>query len=119
MRRVAFLAIGWICVVVGAVIAPLPPPFAFGVPLLLVGLYILASNSKWTRRVLQRLRERYPGVSAKVEGWKESSIPQVRRFVRITAPQSLARLARRRAFRARLVRLRRRRGAVRAEAEPS
>lgn len=98
--------------------APLPPPFAFGVPLLLFGLYMLAVNSKWSRRGMQRLRERYPEISSKIEGWRESSIPQVRRFVKITAPQSLKRLARLRAFRA--ARLRRpRRSRSSAPAEPS
>lgn len=118
MRRVIFLTIGWICVVVGAVVAPLPPPFAFGVPLLLFGLYILAVNSKWSRRGMQRLRERYPDISAKIDGWPESSIPQVRQFVKITAPQSLKRLARLKAFRA--ARLRRpRRNRPSAPVEPS
>lgn len=93
-RSWLWIAVGWVLVIVGGLLAPLPWPFGFGAPLLFIGLYILATNSKWTRRGLQRLRERYPGVSAKLDGWKSSSIPQVRRFVKITRPQGLARLAR-------------------------
>lgn len=95
-RRWLWIAIGWICVIIGAIMAPLPWPFGFGVPLLFLGLYILATHSKWTRRGLQRLRERYPGASARLDRWKSSSIPQVRRFVKITRPQGLIRLARKR-----------------------
>ena len=104
MERWGLIAIGWVCVVVGAIMTPLPWPFGFGAPLLFIGLYILATRSKWTRRGLQRLRNRYPVISTRLEGWKESSIPQVRRFVKITAPQAFKRRSRILAWRKRRLR---------------
>lgn len=63
MRSTLLISIGWILVIFGAVITPLPPPFAFGLIMVVAGLSILAANSKPARRRIQLLRHQNPSFS--------------------------------------------------------
>lgn len=88
------ITLGWFLVVVGAIMTPLPPPFAFGIVILTIGLSILSAYSKGMRRCIQSTRYRYRRLSNAIE---EVS-PRLPRFVadaiRQTNPASLARLKR-------------------------
>lgn len=64
MRRTVLLIIGWVLTVVGAIVTPLPPPFAFGIYLLGAGIAILIANSRAVRRFIQFLRLRHPRLCA-------------------------------------------------------
>ncbi|MEJ2007262.1 MAG: PGPGW domain-containing protein [Acidobacteriota bacterium] len=59
------LLTGWGLIVVG--VAGLFLPFLQGVLLLLIGLSILSSEYAWARRLLHKLRERFPGISSRLE----------------------------------------------------
>ncbi len=60
-RRIAILALGWGFIVLG--IVGLVLPVLQGFLFLLIGLALLSSESKTARRLLARLRKRYPGLS--------------------------------------------------------
>lgn len=94
VQRVFLLGLGWMLFVTGAIITPLPPPFAFGFILLLIGLAILSSQSKTFRRGVQYMRHRYPGLSKRLEAVKPRAPQAVKRFIHVTAPLALERLHR-------------------------
>lgn len=95
--------VGSVLLVVGTIMTPLPPPFAFGIVLVLIGLAILAAWSKTARRWMQKGRERFPSVSDRLERVSPRLPDALRRTLKRTSPASLHRLQR---FRERL-RLRR------------
>ena len=64
MRRALVLALGWALVLLG--IAGLFLPLLQGVALILVGLYVLSRESETARRLLDRIRERHPGLWTKM-----------------------------------------------------
>ncbi len=65
VKRVVVLALGWGLVVLGVVglFLPILPGFLF----LLIGLALLSSESATARRILERLRARYPGLSERID----------------------------------------------------
>jgi len=64
-KKVARLMLGWGFILVG--IVGLFVPILQGVLFLVVGLVILSSEYVWAARLLQRLRTRFPGLSARFE----------------------------------------------------
>ena len=64
-KRIAVLALGWGFIVLG--IVGLVLPVLQGVVFLLIGLALLSSQSKTARRILERLRARYPGLSDRID----------------------------------------------------
>jgi hypothetical protein len=56
--RYVLIGIGWVVVVAGVIIAPLPGPF--GVPIIMVGLILILRNSYPLRRAFVRLQHKYP-----------------------------------------------------------
>ena len=62
-KRVAVLLLGWAFVLLG--IVGLFLPVLQGVLFLLIGLIILSSEYLWAQKLLQRLRNRFPGVARK------------------------------------------------------
>ena len=65
VRRIVVLALGWGFIVLG--IVGLVLPVLQGVLFLLIGLALLSSESEMARRLLARLRARYPGLSRKLD----------------------------------------------------
>ena len=59
-KRIAILALGWVFILFG--IVGLFLPILQGFLFLLIGLALLSSESKTARRILERLRARYPGL---------------------------------------------------------
>jgi hypothetical protein len=100
MRRIFFVGIGWLLVVIGAVITPMPVPIPMiGLAPLLVGCAILTAHSKSFRRALQQARHRHGWLSRHFDYFNERGPRAVRTMVRRTRPLVLLRHARRRAFR--------------------
>lgn len=64
-KRVAVLLLGWAFVLLGVV--GLFLPVLQGVLFLLIGLIILSSEYLWAQKLLQRLRNRFPGVAHKAD----------------------------------------------------
>lgn len=88
------VSLGLLLLVVGAVVTPLPPPFAFGAVMVIAGLAILAGWSKTARRWMQKGRARHP----KFSGWLDRLGARLPRFLRQplrrTHPAALGRLQR-------------------------
>jgi uncharacterized protein len=61
-KRLAAIAVGWLCVALG--IAGLFLPFLQGILFLLMGLVILSKEYRWARKLLSRLRSRFPRLDA-------------------------------------------------------
>lgn len=57
-KRIALLIVGWLFIVLG--IAGLFLPFLQGILFLLIGLVILSTEYHWARRVLEKVRTRFP-----------------------------------------------------------
>ncbi|GEM_PF-1311519 len=100
IKRWALLAIGWFLTITGAVITPLPPPFAFGFVLLFIGLYILSSQSKIVRRWIQWSRHRFPKFSRQMDNLKPRMPERMRGFITRTRPLAIDRMRRWRKIRA-------------------
>ena len=65
VKRIAVLALGWGFIVLG--IVGLVLPVLQGFLFLLIGVALLASVSVTARRLLERLRARYPGLSQRID----------------------------------------------------
>ena len=64
-KRIAILALGWVFILFG--IVGLFLPILQGFLFLLIGLALLSSESRTARRILERLRARYPGLSERFD----------------------------------------------------
>lgn len=58
LKRMAFMALGTVLILLGALIAPLPGPF--GLPVAVVGLVIVLRNSYWAKRRFIRAQRAWP-----------------------------------------------------------
>lgn len=65
LKRILILGLGWFFIALG--IAGLFLPILQGVLFLLIGLAILSGESRWARRLLVRLRRRYPSLSGRID----------------------------------------------------
>ncbi len=94
IRSYSLLVLGWILVLVGIIITPLPVPF--GLMLVGVGLYLLTRESKVMRRQVARMRHSSPGFSS-VLRYVGRRVPILRRMVSVTEPGLVLKAAQRRA----------------------
>jgi uncharacterized membrane protein YbaN (DUF454 family) len=69
IKRIISLTIGWTLILLGVV--GLFVPILQGILFILLGLYVLSRESKTARRLLDRLRERYPDAYAKMRLLKD------------------------------------------------
>jgi uncharacterized membrane protein YbaN (DUF454 family) len=69
VRRVAMLTLGWVFILLGVI--GLVLPLLQGVLLILVGLYILSRESRTARKVLLRLRHRFPRLDRELNRAKQ------------------------------------------------
>jgi len=65
IKRIAVPVVGWAFILLG--IVGLFLPILQGVLFLIVGLVILSSEYVWAHHLLNKLRERFPGVSRKAD----------------------------------------------------
>lgn len=73
LRWVSVAVAGGACVLVGLVLLVLPGP---GIPLLIVGLVILATEFAWAEALLQRVKKNGTALTSTVAdriGWKRRS----------------------------------------------
>ena len=98
MRRLLLIGLGWIFVVVGAVLTPMPIPIPMiGVAPLLIGCAILTAHSKSFRRGLMAVRLRFGWLSRHFDAFLHRGPQAIRHMVRRTRPVVLMRHARMRA----------------------
>ena len=64
-KRIVILALGWGFILLG--IAGIFLPILQGILFLLIGLALLSMESETARRLLHKLRARFPGISAKID----------------------------------------------------
>ncbi|MBK9739802.1 MAG: PGPGW domain-containing protein [Actinobacteria bacterium] len=75
LRWVGVAVAGGACVLAGLVLLVLPGP---GIPLLIVGLVILATEFAWAESILRRVKKHGTAVTSTVSdrlGWKRRSAP--------------------------------------------
>jgi uncharacterized membrane protein YbaN (DUF454 family) len=85
VRRIVVLAIGWTLIALGVI--GLFLPFLQGVLFIMLGLLVLSRESETARRWLQRGRQRYPRVDAKLKDWGEWWRRRLGRHPEEDAPQ--------------------------------
>ena len=66
-KKLLAVLLGWVFVALGVigVVLPILP----GIPLLLIGLFVLSSEYVWAHQLLGRIRERFPAASRKAQEW--------------------------------------------------
>lgn len=79
-KRILILIAGWSFVLVG--IVGLILPFLQGVLFILVGLIILSSQYAWARRLLEKLRERFPKIGRTADAAAAKATTWMNRFSR-------------------------------------
>jgi uncharacterized membrane protein YbaN (DUF454 family) len=67
LKRLAFIAVGWILLMLGAI--GLFLPILPGVLIVVVGLSILSAEYEWARRWMTTLRRRFPATDKKLQGF--------------------------------------------------
>lgn len=90
LQSMGLMLVGVVCLSIGLLFLPLPPPF-FGMVFIVLGIPLLAAGSKRTRRLIQHLRWRYYRHNSKVEYLLERMPGFVRRHGRKTRPEGLIR----------------------------
>lgn len=77
-KRWLRIGLGWVFVLFGLV--GLILPFLQGIVFLLLGLVLLAGEQAWARRLLDRLRQRFPRVAAAAHRAEERGRAIIRRI---------------------------------------
>ncbi len=78
MKRLLKLFLGWAFVALG--IVGLVLPVLQGLLFIAIGFAILAQESEWARRQLEKLRHRYPQLSEKFDTAADKANATLRRF---------------------------------------
>lgn len=100
MRRAFYLVLGWLLLIGGLVITPMPIPIPLiGIVPFLVGCAILSQHSKVFRRFLQYMRHRFEWFSRRIESVAHRMPGIVKHMIRRTNPVAHVRLARKRSHR--------------------
>jgi uncharacterized membrane protein YbaN (DUF454 family) len=73
LRHLVLLCVGWGFILLG--IAGLFLPLLQGVLFLVIGLFILSSEYAWARKLLQKLRVRFPAIAKRLRQRQPSSVP--------------------------------------------
>ena len=69
LRRLTTLVLGWFLIGLGVI--GLFVPVLQGVLLILLGLYVLSRELHWARRLLNRVRDRYPALERQIQRLRE------------------------------------------------
>ena len=78
-KRLLGLAAGWSLVSLG--VLGLLLPILPGLPFLLIGITVLSAEYVWARRLLQKLRDRFPALISRSDAAKARAGEWVRRIV--------------------------------------
>lgn len=84
-KRVGVLVLGWAFILLG--IAGLFLPVLQGILFLLIGLFILSSEYVWAHKLLQRVRQRFPGIAGKADEAAVRAAAWMRRIFGQGAPR--------------------------------
>ncbi|GEM_PF-1058324 len=84
-RDIVQLIIGWVIFVVGAIFFPLPIPI--GLPMMIIGLAIIAPQSRFLQRWVYKRRRRNEGLNKKMIFVRAYVPPFVQKFIDITCPE--------------------------------
>jgi len=84
MKRILVLIVGWAFIVVG--IIGLFLPVLQGILFLMIGLIILSTEYHWARRLLEKVRERFPGLARVSHEAAEKAKAWLRRIRREPEP---------------------------------
>ncbi len=95
INRILMLILGWLLLIPGLVVVILPPPFAFGIFLVLPGVAILISYSKIMRRLIQKIRARYKFVDTALRAVEQRLPGWISRALKRTNPEAHTRAQRR------------------------
>lgn len=77
-KRWLIILVGWGFVALGLV--GLFLPFLQGILFLLIGISILSTEYAWARLLLQKLRERFPSFSTRIDTAKTRAREWIKRF---------------------------------------
>ncbi len=89
------IILGWLLLIPGLVFVILPPPFAFGIFMVLPGIAILIAHSRAMRRLIQTVRARFPIVNTSLSA-VETRVPDLMaKSLKRTNPSVFARALRR------------------------
>ena len=100
MKRILYLVLGWLLLIGGIVITPMPIPIPFiGIVPFLVGCAILSKHSKVFRRFLQYMRHRFEWFSHRIESVAHRMPMMVKHMLHRTNPRAHVRLNRMRKHR--------------------
>lgn len=81
---------GWMLVIGGAILTPLPIPL--GLLSLSLGLALLAHDSRRIRHLVRRLRRRFPTFSERLARLEQHAPHWLARVIRHTEPRNTSRL---------------------------
>ena len=84
MKKILVLIVGWAFIVIG--IIGLFLPVLQGVLFIMVGLIILATEYHWARRLLERVKTRFPGLARVSHEAAEKAKDWLRRLRRQPEP---------------------------------
>lgn len=70
------ITLGWLLLIPGLIFVVLPPPFAFGIFMVLPGIAILVAYSKGMRRLIQGIRARFRSVDSALKAI-ETRVPDL------------------------------------------
>jgi len=76
--------IGWMLIICGVILVPLPIPF--GLILIALGLLFVAPSSPTIRRAIRKLRRRYPGLDNQLERIRPYVPLFISRIIEVTRP---------------------------------
>jgi uncharacterized membrane protein YbaN (DUF454 family) len=100
MKRAFYLVIGWLLLIGGIIITPMPIPIPLiGVVPFLVGCAILSKHSKVFRRFLQYMRHRFEWFSKTIESTAHRMPLMVKHMIHRTNPKAHVRRLRMRSRR--------------------
>lgn len=91
VTRTLMVILGWALLIPGLVFVALPPPFAFGIFMVLPGVAILVAYSKGMRRLVQRIRARHHLVDTSMSSIETRAPGPLGRSLRRTNPAALIR----------------------------
>ncbi len=96
VERTAMIALGWALLIPGLIFVVLPPPFAFGIFMVIPAVAILVAYSKFMRRLVQAVRARYHTVNVAMHAFEARLPAFLGRSLKRTNPAAIARAVRRR-----------------------
>jgi uncharacterized membrane protein YbaN (DUF454 family) len=89
MKRAFYLVVGWLLLIGGLIITPMPIPIPLiGVVPFLLGCAILSQHSKVFRRFLQYTRHRFEWFSRSIENTAHRMPQMVKQMIHRTSPKA-------------------------------